>query len=206
MAVAEPYLDLANRLGRFCAQFAPEHLTRVELTYAGDIAEHDTALVTSAALVGLLSESSEEHVNVVNVRLVAQDRGLVVTEMRTTETQDLAGLVTLEVQNAAGGRILGGSTIRGRPHVVRIDDYSWFDVLAEGMLLVSEHVEAPGIIGQMGTLLGEAGINISFVQVGRQARGGRGLMVTGIDDAVPPDVLDRVLALASTRSARVVRL
>jgi D-3-phosphoglycerate dehydrogenase len=205
-AFLAPYLDLANRLGRFCAQFALQHLSRVELTYAGDIADHDTAMVTSAALVGLLSESSEEHVNVVNVRLVAQDRGLVVNEMRTSETQDLAGLVTLEVQNSSDGRILGGSIIRGRPHVVRIDDYSWFDFTAEGLLLVSEHVEAPGIIGQMGTLLGEAGINISFVQVGRQARGGRGLMVTGIDDAVPPDVLDRVLALPSTRSARVVRL
>jgi D-3-phosphoglycerate dehydrogenase len=205
-AFLQPYLDLANRLGRFCAQFAPEHLTRVEMTYAGDVAAHDTDLVTSAALVGLLSESSEEQVNIVNVRLVAQDRGLVVSEVRTSEAQDLAGLITLRVQNAAGGRTLGGSIIRGRPHIVRIDDYSWFDLLAEGLLLVSEHVEAPGIIGQMGTLLGEAGINISFVQVGRQARGGRGLMVTGIDDAVSPEALGRVLALPSVRSARVVRL
>ena len=106
--------------------------------------------------------------------------------MRTTETQDFAGLVTLRgAEHAPAGASWRHDHARAAAHGAHRRLF-WFDVLAEGLLLVSEHVEAPGVIGQMGTLLGDAGINISFVQVGRQARGGRGLMVTGIDDARAP--------------------
>ncbi|TEU19267.1 MAG: phosphoglycerate dehydrogenase [Anaerolineales bacterium] len=201
----EPYLVLARRMGMFYAQLAENNLSHLELTYVGDIAEHDTTLITAAALAGLLGEASEEPVNLVNARLVARDRGLVVSEVRTPQAQDLSDSVTIRAQTTSGTRLLSGTVIRGQPHIVRIDAY-WLDFVADGLLLVTEHVEQPGVIGQMGTLLGQEGINISFVQVGRQKRGGPGLMVVGLDDPITEETLARVMTMPSIRSARVIRL
>lgn len=205
MAITRPYLDLAYRMGRFYAQFAHDNLARVDLTFDGEVSRHDTSLVTASALAGLLSEASEEPVNVVNAPVIARERGLVVNEVRTTEVQDLVGLITLRAQANGRTRLLAGTVLRDQPHIVRIDDY-WIDVTAEGILLVSEHVEQPGVIGQMGTLLGEEGINISFVQVGRQARGGHGLMVVGVDDALSPRAMERIMAMPSIIDAWLVKL
>lgn len=205
LSFLRPYLDLANRLGRFYAQFAENNLSRVEMSYAGEIAKHDTTLITSSMLIGLLRDVSEEPVNLVNARLVARDRGLVVSEVRTSEVQDFSDLITLRAQAGNKERILRGTILRGQPHIVNIDDY-WLDFTADGLLLVSEHIEQPGVIGQMGTLLGEAGINISFVQVGRQKRGGRGVMVVGLDDVLSQETMAKIMTMPSIRSARVVKL
>ena len=206
-AFLQPYLDLASRMGHFCAQFARQanHLTHLEMTYAGEVTEHDTTLVTAAALAGLLSEVSEEPVNLVNAPIMARERGLVVSEVRTSTVHDSPPLLTLRTVTAHGERLLGGAMMRGQPHIVRIDDY-WLDFVAQGLLLVSEHIERPGIIGQMGTLLGEVGVNISFVQVGRQSRGGSGVMVLGVDDPLSPEILARMMTMPSIRSAHVIKL
>ena len=95
--------------------------------------------------------------------------------------------------------------MRGEPHIVRIDDY-WIDFVARGRLLVSRHEERPGILGRMGGLLGDTGINISFVQVGRLERGGTGIMVLGLDDPVPSQVIDDILTLPSIKTAQSVTL
>ncbi len=98
-----------------------------------------------------------------------------------------------------------GSVVRGRPHVVGIDGY-WLDFPLEGYLLLSEHVEQAGVLGRMGTILGEAGVSISFVQVGRWGRGSRGVMVLGLDDPVPAGLLERMRALPSIRTARLIQV
>jgi len=205
MAFLQPYLELARRMGRFYAQFAEDNLRRLQITYAGDLAEHDTTLITAAALAELLSEASEAPVNLVNARLIARDRGLVVSEVRTSEAQDFADLITFHSQTTSGEQWLGGTVMRGQPHMVRIGDY-WLDFVLGGLLLVTEHIEQPGVIGQMGTLLGQEGVSISFVQVGRQERGGLGLMVIGLDDPITRETLAQVMTMPSIRSARVIKL
>ncbi len=201
----QPYLDLAQCMGRLYAQLAQNNLRHLQISFAGEVLEHDTTVLTAAALAGLLSVATAEPVNRVNAPLLARERGLTVQEVRTTEAQDWAGLITLRAQTTAGEHVLSGTVMRGRPHVVRIEDY-WLDVVPEGLLLVSEHIEQPGVLGRMGTLLGDAGINISFLQVGRRERGGVGLMVLGVDDVLPDAVLRQVLDMPSVRSARLVRL
>ncbi|MHB0858948.1 MAG: phosphoglycerate dehydrogenase [Anaerolineae bacterium] len=200
-----PYLDLARRMGRFYAQFAHNNISHLELCYTGEVAEHDTSLLTSTVLEGLLVGTSEDPVNIVNARLVAKERGLVISEARTSEVQDWAGMIWLRTRTTSGERAIGGAVMRNHPHIVHIDGY-WFDFAASGLLLVSEHIEQPGIIGQMGTLLGADGISLSFVQVGRQERGGSGIMVLGLDDALSEHTMQRVLALPSVRSARLIKL
>jgi D-3-phosphoglycerate dehydrogenase len=205
MGYLEPYVELARHMGRFYAQYASDSLTELELTYGGEIIEHDTGLLTAAALVGLLAEAGDEPVNMVNARLVARERGLMVREVRTPEAQGFADLLTLRAVTRSGEHVMRGTVMRRQPHIVCLDDY-WIDFVAAGVLLVSEHVEQPGVIGQMGTLLGKAGMSISFVQVGREARGGRGLMVVGLDDTLSRETIDEVRAMPSVRSARVIRL
>jgi D-3-phosphoglycerate dehydrogenase len=205
MAFLQPYLDLAYRMGRFYAQFAENNLTHIEMIYAGHISEHNTDLLTTAALSGLLSEAREEPVNLVNARLVASERGLIVSEVRTIKAEGFSDMVTLRATTTARESVLGGTIIRGQPHILRVDDH-WLDFIPQGFLLVSEHIEQPGVIGQMGTLLGNAGINISFIQVGRESIGGQGLMVTGLDGPLSQETLAQVMTLPSIRSAHTVSL
>jgi len=205
LTALQPYLDLARQMGRFYAQYTANNVSQIELTYAGEVSDLDTNMVTQAALVGLLSEGSQDHVNLVNVGLVANERGLIVREVRTTDVQGFASLISLRAETTRGARRILGTVMRGEPHIVRVDDY-WLDFVARGTLLVSEHIERPGVIGQMGTLLGRHGLDISFVQVGRQHRGGHGLMVTGLDADADAEVMAHVKTLPSIVSAQLVRL
>lgn len=205
MAFLAPYLDLATRMGRFYAQLAANNLTHIEMEYAGEIAERDSDLLISAVLTGLLSESGHGHVNIVNARLVAQECGLVLSQVRTSEAQGFAGLVTLRTRTTRASRELSGAIIRGQPHILRIDGY-WLDFVPQGHFLVDEHLDRPGIVGQMGTLLGDAGVNISFVQLGRETKGGVAVMVLGLDEAVDAELISRIEAMPDIRAAYAINL
>ena len=200
-----PHLDLARRLGRFYSQIATEPTVAVRLEFAGQAAELETALLTAAALEGTLAEASESPVNLVNARLVARNRGISVTETSSAKAGPYSSLVTMSVQTSEGERRVAGTVMHGQPYVVSIDEYP-IPFVPAGMLLYTEHVEQAGILGKMGTLLGEHGVNISFVQVGRRARGGKGVMVVGVDDRLSEAVLDAVGSLPSVVRARMVCL
>lgn len=205
MVVLGPYIDLALRLGRFYGQLAQGNLTELELTASGEVAAYDPAILTASALQGVLEAISDEPVNVVNARPLADLRGLQVIERRTSALENFTSSLTLNIRSTEGKWSVMGTVMRGEPHIVRINEF-WIDFLARGRLLVSEHIEGPGIMGRVGTLLGDAGVNISFVQVGRQERGGPGVMVLGIDDPLTPEVLEAMLELPSIRSAHALRL
>ncbi|MBC7237037.1 MAG: phosphoglycerate dehydrogenase [Chloroflexi bacterium] len=205
MAYLRPYLDLATLMGRFYAQFAENNLKYLELSYAGDVGRRDTSLITAAALAGLLSEAGESSVNLVNARLVAEERGLIVSETRIPHDQVYSDLVTLKAQTTRRERVLSGTVMRGQPHIVRIDNF-WLDFVPTGSLLVEEHTDEPGLVGKIGTLLGEAGVSISFVQLGREERGGAGIMVFGLDDPLSEETLAAVARTLGIQSARHIRL
>lgn len=200
-----PYLDLARRLGRFYASIAQDPVVSVEICYSGRAAEMKTTLVTSAALQGLLEGVSEIPLNLVNARVAALRRGISVTETTAPSTGPYSELVTLRINTDDGEHQLSGTTMQGRPYVVRIKDF-WINFVPAGTLLYTEHTEQPGILGRMGTLLGERNVNISFVQVGRSARGGQGVMIVGIDDVMSSEDLEAVCRLPSVARASLVRL
>ncbi len=200
-----PYLDLARRLGRFYGAIVGDPVVSVEMCYAGRAAEMKTAMVTAAALQGLLEGVSEIPLNLVNARLMALRRGISVSETTAPPVGAYSELVTLRINTDDGEHQLAGTIMHGRPYVVRIEDY-WISFVPAGTLLYTEHTEQPGILGRMGTLLGERDVNISFVQVGRSARGGRGVMIVGIDDVMTIADLEQVRRLPSVAHARMVRL
>jgi D-3-phosphoglycerate dehydrogenase len=202
-----PYLDLAQRLGSFYAQFGGNHLQSLELACSGEIGRQRLDLILSAALVGLLRAASEEPVNWINAQVMAQERGIgLATRLEPpSSTSGWANLVELRLCSESRQHVLAGAVLRSEPHIVQVDGFG-LDFVAKGLLLVSEHVEQPGILGRMGTVLGDAGVNIHFVQVGREQRGGPGLLLMGLDDSPSPEVLAQVLALPSIRSAKMVKL
>ena len=204
-ATLAPYLDLAGRLGRFYGQYASNNVSCLEIVYGGEAAGLNTALLTSALLAGVLAESSDVPANLVNARVLARDRGVEVTEVLSEDAEGFEHLLSLRAETTAGPFRLSGAVLRGEPHIVRIGEF-WFDFHASGELLLSEHLEQPGVIGQMGTLLGDLGVSISFVQVGRRARGGEGLMILGLDEPLSTEGLARLMTLPSVRRARRVRL
>lgn len=198
-----PYLELGDRLGAFYGTVAADNLRALEIAYSGDVAEKDTTLITASILTGLLSPVAEGPVNRINAMLIARERGWVISERKSVAPENFTSLVTMSVETSAGQRLVAGTVMRDEPHIVRVDDY-WLDFVPRGHLLISEHVEGPGIIGRVGMAVGDAGINISFIQLGRQARGGTGLMVLGLDDPVTPELLKAMSELPSITYTRAV--
>jgi D-3-phosphoglycerate dehydrogenase len=206
IAFLEPYLNLAAVLGRGLTQLAGARLERVEITYVGELAQHDTAPLTAAAIKGLLAPITEERVNLINARLVARSRGLNVVEHRADRSESsYANLLEIKVRDSAGERVLAGTIAHDEPRLVRIDDY-WVDVAPVGTVLITQHLDRPGMIGRVGTLLGEGDVNISSMQVGRRVRRGEAIMVMNLDEPLSDDLLRQIEALPDFLSVKQVSL
>jgi len=207
MAVLEPYFRLCETLGQVVTQLAGEgQIESVEITYSGDMAEHDTTALTSTVIRGLLAPISEEAVNLVNAPVIARRRGWRVSERKTTGPEEYTNLVAVALHSDRGERMVAGTVVNGEPHIVRVDGYT-VDLVPRGdYVLLSRHVDRPGIVGTVGTLLGEADVNISSMQLGRQKPRGEALMALTVDEPIPAEVLERIRAVTVVAQIRVVRL
>jgi len=204
--VLAPYSHLARTLGNLATQLAGGQLRSIEITYSGEIAEHDTSALKASVIRGLLEPVSEEPVTLVNAAIVARNRGLRISERKSSAPESYANLVTVRVDTDRTDSLVGGTIIDGVPHIVRIDEY-WVSVVPTGgQVILTRHVDRPGMIGKVGTLLGEADINISSMQVGRERPRGPALMLISVDDSIPLDVLDRIQSVAGLEYAKLVRI
>lgn len=201
-----PYIDLAERLGRFLTQFEPGMLDRMELAAHGPIAEHDLAYLEAAALKGLLDGVVAERVNLVNARLIARQRGLSLSQRRQQHhSERYENLLTLTVGNSERQRLVRGSVLQNEPHIVSIDDL-WVDFVAKGHFLLTWHYDRPGIIGAIGTLLGENDVNIAYMHVGRRSPRGEAIMVLGLDEPIAEHLFPEILALPHNYWVKAVDL
>jgi D-3-phosphoglycerate dehydrogenase len=202
----QPYLELAVMLGKLATQLADGHLRSAEVTYRGEIADRNVGVVTAAAVRGLLEPISDTPVNLVNARLLAQQRGLEVSETRSATPDQYTSLVRVTVRTAAGSTSVGGVISEGQANVVQINEYELHLPPTPGYVLVTQHTDRPGMIGLVGTLLGQADINISSMQVGRRAPRGQALMLLAVDEPVPPEVVERIRQAANIASIKVIKL
>ncbi len=163
-------------------------------------------VLTAAAVQGLLEPISDVPVNLVNARLFAQQRGLEIVETRNSTPAHYTSLVRVTVHTHAGATSVAGVISDGRANVVQIDEYELHLPPTPGYLLVTQHVDRPGIIGLVGTLLGQADINISSMQVGRRAPRGQALMLLSVDEPVPAAVVERIREAASVETIKVIKL
>lgn len=201
-----PYLALVEMLGKLATQLADGHVRSAEIAYRGEIAERNVGVLTAAAVQGLLEPISATPVNLVNARLLAQQRGLEVVETRSSTATHYTSLVRVTVRTGAGETSVAGVISDGRAHVVQIDDYELHLPPTPGYLLLTQHNDRPGMIGLVGTLLGEADINISSMQVGRKSPRGEALMILSVDEPIPQQVAERIRQAASISSIKVIKL
>src|SRR6266851_7697409 len=204
--VLQPYLGLVVMLGKLATQLADDHLRSAEISYRGEIAERNVGVLTAAAVQGLLEPISATPVNLVNARLLAHQRGLDIVETRSSTPEHYTSSVRVTVHTRAGATSVAGVISDGRANVVQIDDYELHLPPTPGYLLVTQHVDRPGMIGLVGTLLGEADINISSMQVGRKTRRGEALMLLSVDEPVPPAVVEHIRHAASVATIKVIKL
>jgi len=202
-----PYVELARRLALLARQLAPDAFASVSLTYAGEIAAGECAPIRTAALAGILEAVTDQRVNAVNADLVARERGLTVREERTPSSEPWASLVSLGLGPVDGEPIvdLAGSTAHGRPRLAAIDGFS-IDAELAGVMVVTRHHDRPGIVGAVGTILADAGINISSLELSRLSERGDAMMFISVDDAVDERVLERLRSVDGMVEARVVEL
>ena len=184
----EPYIELADTAGKIAVQLFDDRVEFVEIEYSGDIAEEDVDLVSASALKGVF-EPLEWQVNAVNAPRVAERRGIDVTESKTRQTDDFQSRITVRVGNEDDSVSVDGTQFAGGdPRIIRIDGYR-VDAIPHGHMLVARNEDAPGVIGFIGSVLGDADINIAGMFNGRETIGGEALSVYNLDDPVPESVL-----------------
>jgi D-3-phosphoglycerate dehydrogenase len=205
MKALAPYLPLAESLGAMAAQLAKGQVSSVTVTYSGEIAAYDTGLLKASLIKGLFGSTIEEQINLVNAAFIARERGLKLTEQKTESEEDYTSFIRVEVQRGKQTTVVAGAVLRGEPRVVQIDNYP-VDIVPRGILFMCKNLDRPGVIGTIGTLFGSRGINIAFMTVGRDEPRGQALMIVGVDDPVPNQVIAEVSAMADIHDPVVVSL
>ncbi|HET6551202.1 MAG TPA: phosphoglycerate dehydrogenase [Solirubrobacter sp.] len=199
MEVLGPFIPLAQRLGKIAAALA-EGVERIEIEHMGRIAERDTRLLTLSVLNGLFAGHTEEDVNLVNAPGIAEERGIQVSERREATARDYADLIRVTV--VAGGertRIVG-TTLgqRHRPHLLEAWGQRFNVQIDDPYLVLFRYSDVPGMVGRVGSCLGEHGINISTAAVGRlgtgedSAHSDLAVMAVTTDTAVPDAVVEEI--------------
>jgi D-3-phosphoglycerate dehydrogenase len=204
--VVRPYVPLAERIGWLVAGLARGGVRSIVAAYLGRIAEHDTRVLTLAALKGILGRSVNEPVSFVNAPMLARDRGLVVSEMRSTVSQDYVSLISLRAETDEGPISMRGTIIgKTSERIVEVDGFDIEVTPAEHMVFFT-YRDRPGIIGKVGTILGDHDINIATMDVGRKSEAGDAIMCITVDTEVPSDVLASIGETIDASRLRAITL
>ncbi|PRX26423.1 D-3-phosphoglycerate dehydrogenase [Orenia metallireducens] len=201
-----PYFNLAEKLGNFYAGLTDNRIEEVEVIYTGEITNYDLQPVTTTLLKGLLNPILDDNVNLVNARLLAEERGIKVSEIKNDDTNVYSSLITLKVKNSQGVRQLSGTVFnKSELRVVEIDGYE-IDIVPKGILLVTSHTDQPGVVGKVGSLLGDNGVNIASLKLGRNKIGGKAIMVLNIDQEIDNDLKEELLEIDGMADVNVLTL
>jgi D-3-phosphoglycerate dehydrogenase len=206
LAALGPYIALGEKLGSFQGQILKGGPTEITVEYTGDVVEYDTSPITIACIKGLLDRVLDLYVNFVNAPLVARERGIKVVETKSSRSTDFASSITIKVrtkdeENTVEGALFG----KKEPRIVRIDEF-YIDAVPEGYLLVLHNEDKPGVIGNIGTLLGANNVNIARLHLGRQGVGGNAVSVWSVDTPISKGLIEKILTLPHMISAKVVEL
>ncbi|GAB4255736.1 MAG: phosphoglycerate dehydrogenase [Thermoleophilia bacterium] len=207
MEVLGPFLPLAETLGKLLREIADGPLAKVTVRYEGQLADLDTKLLTLSVLKGVFEGRVEEPVNVVNAAAIAEERGLKVSEVSEHQARDYTNLITVETEDRRGALTVGGTTIgpKHKPRLVKVYRHD-IDIEPAKHMAFFQYEDVPGMIGKVGTVLGERGINIAFMNVGRKKVEGKAVMGVALDERLPQEVMDEIVAMDGFYEGRVVEL
>jgi D-3-phosphoglycerate dehydrogenase len=201
-----PYIPLAAKLGRLAMELTAGRADEITITSYGGLADYDTRLLTLAALNGAFEDRADRPVNFVNAPMIARERGIEVREERSQSARDYTNLLRVEIR-------VGDEEIRVSGTTIGSDDRQWlvralgFDLEIElaPLMVVFRYDDVPGVIGHVGTVFGEAGVNIANMTVSRTRQGGKALMMLSVDTAPPTELVERIRA-EGFDDARVIEL
>jgi D-3-phosphoglycerate dehydrogenase len=195
LEVLGPYIPLAAKLGRLATALAGERPRRIVVAAHGPLSEHDTRLLTVGALNGAFQDRVDQAVNYVNAPVIAAERGIEVSEQRHARSQHYTNLVRVVVSAEDGGSEVSG-TVVGPEHRLFLAGALGFDIDIEfaPWMAFLVYDDLPGVIGRVGTMFGEAGVNIANMAVSRRKEGGKALMAFSIDSPASPELEERVEA------------
>ncbi len=205
LSVIGPHLRFGEKLGRFLSQVAPRRVEQLNINYSGKVNEVDTTAITRAILKGFLQSAGGADVNEVNAPAFAESLGLKVTETRLSAPGDYTDL--LELAATAEGKTVsvGGAFFGATPRIVSVNNRP-VEARPHGVVLVLENTDRPGIVGRIGTLLGNHGVNIATMSLSRNQEGGTALTVLNLDTAPTELLLAEIRASDDIRSAQVIEL
>jgi D-3-phosphoglycerate dehydrogenase / 2-oxoglutarate reductase len=205
LAIIGPHLRFGEKLGRFLSQIAPKRADSLNINYSGKVNEADTTAVTRAVLKGFLQIAGGSEINEVNAPAFAETLGLKVTESRLSAPGDYTDM--LELSAVAEGKTVsvGGAFFGATPRIVSINSRP-VEARPHGVVLVLENTDRPGIVGRIGTLLGDHGVNIATMSLSRNQAGGTALTVLNLDMAPSEELLSEVRASEDIDSAQVIQL
>jgi len=185
-----PYVQLAEKLGVFISNVILGAIEKVEINVAGDIADKEIDILGRTVLKGILSQYlGMGEVNDVNAPVIAKGRGVDVTESKTSKSHGFTNLMTVKVKTNHEEKYIAGTLLNGYgARIVNFNGYT-VDLIPEGHVVVTEHIDQPGIIGKFGTILGDAQVNIATMQLGRKQLGGKAIAFLGVDKEVDEEAL-----------------
>jgi len=199
----KPFAALAEKLGAFAGQIADRGLEEVAIEYEGEVAKLNMKPLTATALAGVLRPLLQD-VNVVSAPALLKERGVPLTESTRETSPIYDSLIRVKVKTGGKWRTLAGAVIAGKPKIAEVKMMQLEAPFHPFMLFINNS-DKPGFIGALGTLLGDAKINIATFHLGREAEGEDAIALVGVDQPVPDAVLERIQALPQVRYARVLR-
>jgi len=201
-----PFSDLAERLGRFVAQVFNSPIESVAIEFVGEVTRFPSAPLKAAALKGLLHPHMGDIVNFVNAPLMAEERGITVTEQSTTKAEDYASLISMRATSKKESHSATGSLFgRTEPRLLELDHCPLGGGLT-GHLLLVRNEDRPGVIGNIGMILGKHSINIASIKVGRDQEGETGMTLLKLDVSIPQAIIDEMSRFPHVLSVKLLEL
>ncbi len=202
----QPYINLAEKIGGFSAQIFEGGVTEITVEFRGAAAEINTAPVTIAAIKGFLTPILIETVNFVNAPIIAKERGIEVKEIKSSDAGDYNSMIALKIKaNGRESYVAGTLFSKKDPRVVLIDEFK-VEIVPEGDLLLMYNNDKPGVIGNIGTLMGKNNINIARMHFGRETAGGMAISVVSIDSVPTPEIIEEIKRLPNILSVKQISL
>ncbi|MFA5410545.1 MAG: phosphoglycerate dehydrogenase [Candidatus Omnitrophota bacterium] len=204
--VLEPYINLSEKLGSFAGQLVEGRCKELKITYSGELIKYDVGPLTMALVKGLLSPILQETVNFINATSLAKERGIEIREVKSSKEEEFVNTIQLEIKTDKETKSVNGALSPNKqPRIVKINGY-YAEVSPVGEMVVINNQDQPGIIGNLGTLLGKHSINIAAMTFGREKPGGKAITVLNVDSPVSAEVLEKIRKLENILTVKVIKI
>jgi D-3-phosphoglycerate dehydrogenase len=205
LAIIGPHLRFGEKLGRFLSQIAPKRIDTLNINYSGKVNEVDTTAITRSILKGFLRIAGGSEVNEVNAPAFAKTLGLKISESRLSVPGDYTDMLELSAAGEGKSVSVGGAFFGATPRIISVNSRP-VEARPHGVVLVLENTDRPGMVGRIGTLLGDGGVNIATMSLSRNQAGGTALTVLNLDSAPSAALLEKIRASDDIHSAQVIEL